>query len=55
MNEISYGNINEQPLWKIWESRPEKLDTTLLYEYCRFREQNEVVKGLKNITHSGMI
>ena len=52
---IAYGSIYETPLHELWEKRPEKLDTDLLYENCRFRKQNEILKGLLHITHGEMI
>lgn len=54
-DELIYGDINDKPLWQIWEDRPERLETNLCYEYCRFRKQNEILKGLKDIEHSEMI
>jgi len=53
--ELTYGNIFETPLHKIWKNRPENLDTKLVYENCRFRKQNEIIKGLIHVTHSEMI
>ena len=54
-DELAYGNIGITPLHELWETRPDKLDTDLLYENCRFRKQNEIINGLLHITHSEMI
>jgi len=54
-DELSYGNIYDKPLHELWKDRPDKLDTNLVYENCRFRKQNEIISGLLNITHSEMI
>jgi MoaA/NifB/PqqE/SkfB family radical SAM enzyme len=54
-DELLYGNIYDKPLHELWKDRPDKLDTDLLYENCRFRRQNEILFGLKNITHGEMI
>jgi len=54
-DEISYGNINDIPLHELWKNRPEKLDTNMVYENCRFKKQNEILQGLLHITHGEMI
>lgn len=53
-NEMVYGNINDQSLKEIWENRPRQLHD-FLYEYCRFREQNKILQGLRHIEHGELL
>lgn len=52
---MAYGDLNEKSFSEIWDERPSHLDTDYLFENCRYRKQNEIVKGLKNITHGDMV
>jgi len=54
-NDLAYGNIYEKSFSEIWDNRPKKLDTDYLFENCRYRQQNEIIHGLKNITHGDMV
>jgi len=54
-NDLAYGCIYKDRMFNIWNNRPKKLDTDLLYENCRFIKQNEILKGLDYISHEEMI
>lgn len=54
-DDLAYGNIYKDSMFNIWNNRPKKLDTDLLYENCRFIKQNEILEGLDYISHEEMI
>jgi len=54
-NEMLYGNINEKSLKEIWDNRPTEKVHSFLYEYCRFRKQNEILNGLSHIEHGEIL
>ena len=52
-----YGNINDTSLKEIWENRKSIKESGVpyLYEFCRFRKQNEILDGLKQIEHGEIL
>jgi len=53
-DHTKYGDINEQSLKEIWDTRSKKIPS-FLYEYCRFREQNKILSGLEQIEHGDIL
>jgi MoaA/NifB/PqqE/SkfB family radical SAM enzyme len=54
-DELLYGNINDKSLKEIWVGRHDMKNTPMVYEYCRFREQNKILKALSHIEHEKLL
>lgn len=53
-DHLLYGNINDKSLKEIWDNKHDDMKD-FLYEYCRFREQNKILKGLQKIEHGDLL